>query len=206
MTMVTEYAQRILTMQDAYWSMVHTRRVDIDRRSQNLLGALVLTLSDRIRRQTESVLGHAGGAAAALATIAQQPGGTVEDLRQAVGRSQPATVRIVDRLVELGLVDRRSAGRGPAVALTATPAGIQRAKEVLAVRRDVIGELVPDLDPEEAAVLTRILERALGRAAELPEGTTVCRLCDKGGCRRSDCPVVARLTEQGVTLAPPTEL
>lgn len=186
--------------------MRQTRRMAAESRTQNLLGALVLTISDRIRHETESVLGHAGGAAAALATIAQQPGGTVEDLRQAIGRSQPATVRIVDRLVDLGLVDRRSAGRGPAVSLTPTDAGRQRAREVIAVRHRIIDELLPDLDPQEVAVLTRVLERALTRAAELPEGTTVCRLCDKGGCPRSDCPVVARLVEQGVHLAPPTEL
>jgi hypothetical protein len=72
-----------------------------------------------------------GQAAAALASIGQQPRGTVEDLRQAIGRSPPATVRIVDSLVDLGLVDRRL------------------------VRRRMIDDLLTDLDPQEAAVLTR---------------------------------------------------
>jgi len=178
---------------------------ETDRR-ENLLGALVLTVGDRIREETEGVLGHSGGAAAALAAIAQQPGGTVEDLRRAIGRSHPAAVRIVDRLVELGLVVRRPSGRGPAVALTATAEGRERARRVLAARRRVIGETMPDLAPEEAATLTAILERALQKAAELPHGVTVCRLCDKGRCRRDDCPVVRRLEEQGVALAPPSEL
>ncbi len=175
-------------------------------RRDNLLGALVLTLGDRIREETEGVLGHSGGAAAALAAIAQQPGGTVEDLRRAIGRSHPAAVRIVDRLVELGLVDRRPSGRGPAVALTATAAGRERAREVLAVRRRVICETMPDLAPAEAATLTAILERALEKAAELPRGVTVCRLCDKGRCRRDACPVVRELAQQGVDVPPPTAL
>jgi DNA-binding MarR family transcriptional regulator len=184
---------------------MHIDMDDLDRRD-NLLGALVLTLSDRIREETEAVLGHAGGAAAALAVVAQQPGGTVEDLRRAIGRSHPATVRIVDRLVELGLVDRRPSGRGPAVALTATAQGLERAREVVLVRRRVIREAMPDLTPEEATVLTGILDRALVRAAGLPRGVTVCRLCDKGGCRRADCPVVRGLAEQGLDVPPPSPL
>jgi DNA-binding MarR family transcriptional regulator len=185
--------------------MMHIDMDNLDRRD-NLLGALVLTLADRIRDETEGVLGHTGGAAAALAAIAQQPGGTVEDLRRAIGRSHPAAVRIVDRLVELGLVARRPSGRGPAVALTATAEGRERAREVLAVRRRVIGETMPDLAPEETATLTVILERALENAAELPRGATVCRLCDKGRCRRDECPVVRGLARQGVELPPPTAL
>jgi DNA-binding MarR family transcriptional regulator len=178
---------------------------DHDRRD-NLLGALILTLSDRIRLETEAVLGHAGEAAAALAVVAQQPGGTVEDLRRAIGRSHPATVRIVDRLVELGLVERRPSGRGPAVALTATESGLERAREVLRVRRRVVREAMPELTPAEAASLTGVLERALVRAAELPRGATVCRLCDKGRCRRGDCPVVRGLAEQGLDVPPPRAL
>jgi DNA-binding MarR family transcriptional regulator len=193
------YASRTLTP-----GIVQT--MDETDRRENLLGALVLTLGDRIREETEGVLGHSGGAAAALAAIAQQPGGTVEDLRRAIGRSHPAAVRIVDRLVELGLVVRRPSGRGPAVALTATPEGRERAREVLAVRRRVIGETMPDLAPEEAATLTAILERALENAAELPRGVTVCRLCDKGRCRREDCPVVRGLAQQGVDVPPPAAL
>jgi DNA-binding MarR family transcriptional regulator len=175
-------------------------------RRDNLLGALVLTLADRIRDETEAVVGHAGGAAGALATLAQQPGGTIEDLRQAIGRSQPATVRIVDRLVALGLVDRRPAGRGPAVALTPTPAGLERARKIIAVRSRILREALPGLEPAEAAALTAILERALVRAADLPRGTTVCRLCDKGRCRRDDCPVVRGLAAQGVEVPPPSVL
>ena len=198
-TMHSKNATRILRLRE-------TAPVDLAARRANLLGALVLTLSDRIRYATEGVLGLAGEAAAALLTIAQQPGGTVEDLRVAVGRSQPATVRIVDRLVELGLVERRPSGRGPAVALHATAAGAGRARELLAARRQALDELVPDLSDEEVETLTRVVERALRRAAQLPAGVTVCRLCDKGRCRRIDCPVVAELAAQGVDLPPPTEV
>jgi DNA-binding MarR family transcriptional regulator len=94
-----------------------------DARRHNLLGAFVLAVADRIRVETENSVGHSGSAAAALVTIAHFPGRTVEFLRQAIGLSHPAAVRVVDRLVEQGLVRRRPSGPGPAVALTVTTAG-----------------------------------------------------------------------------------
>lgn len=168
---------------------------DHDRRD-NLLGALVLTLADRIRDETEGVLGHAGGAAAALAAIAQQPGGTVEDLRRAIGRSHPASVRIVDRLVELGLVDRRPSGRGPAVALTATAAGRRKARAILDIRRAILADALPALSDDEERLLTGVLERALDHLSDSPD-PVICRICDTGRCRRGECPVMERQAERG---------
>jgi len=131
----------------------------------------------------------------------------VEDLRRAIGRSHPATVRIVDRLVGLGLVERRRAGGGPAVALTATASGRKRAREILAVRRGVLADALAGLQPHEDEVLTMLLERALTRLADVPpESLTICRLCDKGRCRRADCPVVRSLAAAGEDLPPPTVL
>src|SRR5919109_4294946 len=92
-------------------------------RRNNMLGAFVLAVGDRLRRETEAAIGHTGASAAALVTVAQFPGRTIEFLRQAIGLSHPATVRVVDRLVERGLVRRRAGSRGPAVSLTATAAG-----------------------------------------------------------------------------------
>ena len=95
-------------------------------RRDNLLGAFVLAIGDRLRRETEEAIGHTGASAAALITVAQFPDRTIEFLRQAIGLSHPATVRVVDRLVDGGLVRRRPAGPGPAVALRATAAGSAR--------------------------------------------------------------------------------
>jgi DNA-binding MarR family transcriptional regulator len=159
-----------------------------EERRVNMAGAFVLAVADRLRDETEAAVGHTGAAAAALVTIAQFPGRSVEFLRRAVGLSHPAAVRVVDRLVEQGLVRRRAAGRGPAVALTATAAGRRAARRILDVRRRVIAESLPDLSSDEAAALSAILERALEGLAGTP-GTTICRLCDMGRCRRVDCPV-----------------
>jgi DNA-binding MarR family transcriptional regulator len=57
--------------------------------------------------------------------------------------SHPATVRVVDRLVEQRLVRRRPGGGGPAVALTATAAGKRLARRILEIRHEVIADSLP---------------------------------------------------------------
>jgi MarR family transcriptional regulator, negative regulator of the multidrug operon emrRAB len=168
-----------------------------EERRANMLGAFALAVADRLRSETEAAVGHGGAAAAALVTIVQFPDRTVEFLRQAVGLSHPAAVRVVDRLVEDRLVRRRPVGRGPAVALTATAAGARAARRVLDARRAVLAGALPELSEAEAAALSAILERALESLADTP-ATTICRLCDMRRCRRIDCPVVDAQVALGV--------
>jgi DNA-binding MarR family transcriptional regulator len=148
---------------------------DTDRRD-NLLGAFVLSVCDRIRRETEEAIGHSGASAA-------------------------AAVRVVDRLVEQNLVRRRPAGKGPAVALRVTAAGERQARRILQVRHAVIASALPGLSTEESETLVAILERALTQLSSSP-GTTHCRLCDMKRCPRLRCPVMLKQIEIG---APPAE-
>jgi MarR family transcriptional regulator, negative regulator of the multidrug operon emrRAB len=175
--------------------------MDEDERRANMLGAFALAVGDRVRAETEAAVGHSGATAAALVMIAQFPDRTVEFLRRAIGLSHPAAVRVVDRLGEQRLVRRRPVARGPAVALTVTAAGRRAARRILDVRRTVLAEAMPELSRAEAEALTAILERALAGLADTP-GTTICRLCDMGRCRRLDCPVVGAQVALG---APPPD-
>ena len=168
----------------------------MDDRQQNMLGAFVLAVADQIRAETEAAVGHTGASAAALVTIAQFPGGTVEELRRSVGLSHPAAVRVVDRLVEQRLVKRSRSGPGPAVALTVTANGTKRARKILDVRRKVLRDALPDMSQADSKALTRVLERGLANLADADE-PIVCRLCDKGRCRRADCPVVKTQIQRG---------
>jgi MarR family transcriptional regulator, negative regulator of the multidrug operon emrRAB len=165
-------------------------------RGQNLLGAFVLEVAGRIQRETEAAIGHTGATAAALVTIAQFPQRTVEELRRAIGLSHPAAVRVVDRLAAEGLVQRRPAGRGPAIALIATAAGRRKARQLLDVRRKILADALPAMDDVEGRVLVGILEKALAQLADRPD-PVICRMCDTGRCRRADCPVMQRQTERG---------
>lgn len=176
-------------------------------RRRNLLGATALALADRMRAAVDAASDVSGEAAAALAVIAQQPRGTVEDLRQAIGRSQPATVRIVDRLVEHGLVERRAGERGPALALVVTARGQRQARSIVAARDRVLADALQGLDRPTAAALEGALIHLLARLSELPDGLTVCRLCDKAPCRGAgDCPLATALAAQGVDMKPGTPL
>ncbi len=122
-------------------------------RGQNLLGAFVLEVATRIQRETEAAIGHTGATAAALVTIAQFPERTVEDLgaRSASPTRPPSGWSTGWRRSEL--VKRRPAGRGPAVALTATAAGRGRARQILDIRGRILAEALPALDDRERSVL-----------------------------------------------------
>ena len=83
----------------------------------NLLGALTRALSDRIESQMKKQFKRTGESAAAVIFIGYTPGISVEALRQVLSLSHPGTVRLVDRLAEDGLVERRKTKDGRAVAL-----------------------------------------------------------------------------------------
>src|ERR1022692_620968 len=79
-------------------------------RLENLLGALVLAVWDSLSSAAETAAGHPGALAAGLAVLAQDPGLGIEQLKRQLGRTQSATVRVVDQLVAEGRAERR-AGR-----------------------------------------------------------------------------------------------
>src|SRR4051794_19117098 len=146
-----------------------------DDRLVNLLGAFGLAVADRVRADTEAAVGHSGAAAAALVMIAQFPGRTVEFLRRAVGLSHPAAVRVADRLVDDGLVRRRVAGPGPAVALPATAEGRPAARRGLDVRGAAPAAAPPALSAPGAPPGTPGPRRAPPRPPH-PPGTATRRL------------------------------
>jgi len=166
-----------------------------DVRVLNLLGALAVGLGDRIAAATEETVGESATTVAALATVAQLPGASIEELRHALGLSHSATVRVVDRLAARGLVTRRAGARGPAVAVVATPAGTRLAAQVLDVRDRVVRDAVGDALPRD---LVGALETLLGRLTVDPNaGHRICRLCDFATCPQERCPVAERQRAQG---------
>src|SRR5829696_6423994 len=78
-------------------------------RTANRLGAMALTLSDRIRAATEEATGMVGGPPAALVSLREWADGrSVEVLAEAMRVSHSRAVRIVDRLEAAGLARRES--------------------------------------------------------------------------------------------------
>lgn len=159
-------------------------------RVENLLGAVVVGVHDRLAEVTEVTAGRTGVTAAALATVAQYPGLTVEQLRRCLGISQPATVRTVDALQASGLLVREPGADRRSLALRLTEAGRERAGRVLRARAEVLDPLLEGLEDAERQTLEAALERVLSRlTTSAQRGDEICRLCDIGACPPANCPV-----------------
>ena len=174
----------------------------MSRRLENLLGALAVALADAIASAVETATGHAGVMGAALATLAQEPGLSIEQLRVPLGRTQSATVRVVDQLAAEGYAERRPGRDQRSVAVVLTPKGMQAAARVLAGREQALSGAVGALTPGERKALTAALEKVLALvrtprpAKVLARITTdrahadqICRLCDLAACPQPACPV-----------------
>jgi len=167
----------------------HITRAMSDR-TANLLGALGLAVADRIGEAARQTLNHAGETPAALVVIGYGLGPSNDQLRRILGLSHPGSVRLVDRLVADGLVERREGRDRRAIALHLTPQGhaLREAllKERLATIRPVLAPLSANEEETLAALLHKLLEAL--PTTDL-ERCTLCRLCDNRVC--SDCPIPA---------------
>src|SRR4051794_32146320 len=102
-------------------------------RTANLLGALALEAAGAIEA-VEGPVGHGGAAAAALVTIGDCPDRTIERLRAPLGLSQPGAVRLVERLIAAGWVERGGSRGRRGFRLRLTGAGRTIVDELLARR------------------------------------------------------------------------
>jgi DNA-binding MarR family transcriptional regulator len=164
--------------------------LSVNRRLENLLGALAVGLSDAITSAVETTTGHAGAMGAALATLAQEPGLGIEQLRAPLGRTQSATVRVVDRLVAEGYAERRPGRDQRSIAVFLTAKGAAAAARVLASREQALSDAVSPLTPGERKALTGALEKVLAQITpDRAHADLICRLCDLAACPQSVCPV-----------------
>src|SRR5579859_6520807 len=179
-------------------------------RLTNLVGALSLALSDRVRDATETEAGFRAAAPAALVALHEFLGhGTMDQLRRAVGLSPSGAVRLVDRLVQQGYVERLPGSDGRSVALVLTAQGRAAARRVRAARSEALKRVLVALPPADLNSLTSIAEKLLGaitreRLADRdqghdPSGGWLCRLCDFDACGRQDgaCPAAASAQDRG---------
>jgi MarR family transcriptional regulator, negative regulator of the multidrug operon emrRAB len=161
-------------------------------RAANLLGALALDAAGVLDGATRPVVGQGGAAAAALVTIAAHPGRSIERLRAPLGLSQPGAVRLVERLVDLGWVERAGAGGRRGLELRLTPEGETVLDELLLARRNALAELLEPLNTAERDQLSGLLEKLLAaRTGDRSDLERLCRLCEWRICAR--CPVAGAL-------------
>jgi len=159
----------------------------------NVIGALALALADDIIRSTERNAPEIGPAAAALTLIGHEPGLSINELRAGVGLSHPGAVRLVDRMVEAGMVARLPAKHDRrAVALTLTPGGQAACDAIMAGRNGALVKGLAALDKDERHTLGLLASKMLRTILrDENHAYQICRLCDFGRCE--DCPVDSEL-------------
>ncbi len=159
-------------------------------RTANLLGTVALAVADRIEEIAREIVSHSGATPAALVVIGYGLGPSNHQLRHVLGLSHPGAVRLVDRLVADGLVERRRGRDKRAVALHLTDKGYKFRETLLGGRLAAIRPFLVPLDPSEQEELATLLHKLLSsmQPSDL-ERCQLCRLCDDSVC--SDCPIPA---------------
>ena len=159
----------------------------------NLLGALSLVIADRMADVMAEAGGRPESAAATLSALLHfldRP--TVDLLRQVLGLTSSGTVRLVDRLAELGYVQRGPGDDGRSTSVSLTEAGRTAAERVAVARTGVLLGALDGLSPAERETLRRLMSKMLAGLIRGPGGVRwMCRLCDTGICRGAEggCPV-----------------
>ncbi|MDP9012920.1 MAG: MarR family transcriptional regulator [Pseudomonadota bacterium] len=165
-------------------------------RVSNLFGALVVGVQDQLlhRIETESSIG--GQAAAALVTIGANIGCSVDFLRVALQISHSGCVRLIDKLAETALVERRGGKDRRVVALFLTESGQRRAQRVLRTRRKYLDQVLQSLSTKEQKQLTPLLEILLKKVTTSDrDAESICRLCDEAVCPQPLCPVTQAIAQ-----------
>jgi MarR family transcriptional repressor of emrRAB len=162
-----------------------------DQHLTNAFAALALGLDDRIRGSVEEAAGHSAAAPSALVAL--------HEFLQAIGLSPSGAVRLVDRLVADGYVQRQSAADARSVALVLTRSGRSIAAKVQGARATVVAEMLEALSRDERRFLSEVTDKLLVAITErrladrdqgFPVGAWLCRLCDLNACGRPEgkCP------------------
>lgn len=159
-------------------------------RTANLLGAFVIAVHDQMLTRIESELGLGGQAAAALVVIGFNQGRSVDFLSGALQLSHSGCVRVVDKLEEAGLVQRREGKDKRVVALFLSAAGQRRMQVVLRTRSKYLDGLMHSLDARQQQQFTEIIETLLHDMTSCNEhAEAMCRYCDEAACPQRQCPV-----------------
>jgi DNA-binding MarR family transcriptional regulator len=132
---------------------------------------------------------------ASLVLVQNHPGCSIDWLHRRLRLTQSGTVRLVDRLQRMELIERtRTPGRKE-VALHVTRAGKARLGRGLKARAGALAALLEPLSDAEQTELTTLVAKALaGGRRRRQEADIACRLCDWAACR-PDCPLDASVTD-----------
>jgi MarR family transcriptional regulator, negative regulator of the multidrug operon emrRAB len=151
---------------------------------------MVTAVNDRMQAHAEKAIGLGGQMPAALVTIGHNYGESVEFLSGILQMSHSGCVRLVDKLDELGLVERRPGKDKRSLSLYLTPRGRVLKREVLRARREALDAVFQTLDASQQHDLVALLEVMLTAITRCKsDADIICRLCEEQTCAQSHCPV-----------------
>ena len=164
---------------------------------ENVIGAAVLAVADRVRHAVEDAAGRAGGGAAALTALYdwadREP---IEALATGLHLSHSRAVRVIDGLTADGLVQRRpDPDDRRRVLIHLTPAGRRACRRMLRAREDALRRAMRTLGNDERATLARLAEALLENAVcDRRDSRFICRFCDTRACGHDDdrCPTTRK--------------
>lgn len=172
-----------------------------DLRLANLLGAVALGVTDAAVADVAAQADLDSTSAAALvAMLDLARSGSVQRLSQLVGISHSGAVRLVNRLADAGLVERRAGPDGRTITVALTRRGHNAARRLRDARHAAIFAVLSSLSDRQRRELTGICEQLVARltasrlAARVegrsPAGGALCRVCDPVACGRPEgvCP------------------
>jgi MarR family transcriptional repressor of emrRAB len=160
-------------------------------RDLNVVGAFVLALADDFKGAMQDLVDGNESACSALIVIGQESGLSVDRLSKILRLSQPGTVRLVDRLAEAKLVERKTGSDRRSVALRLTETGKRQVKSLVIGRQHALTEALRGLDNWERSTLAAIASKVLrGLDHSTVECDRRCRLCDDGACPDETCPMM----------------
>ena len=161
----------------------------------NVLGAVALAVAAETLAAAIPAGGRSDSAAAALSALYQfldRP--TVDQLCQVLGLTHSGGVRLVDRLADAGLVERRPGADRRSRSVRLTAAGRRAARRVSDRRIAYLTSLLADFSPAEIRTLHDLLGRVMGQVVQQKQGGAwICRMCDLQACGRAagNCPAAS---------------
>jgi DNA-binding MarR family transcriptional regulator len=155
----------------------------------NLLGAFAVGCADA-QDVAMGAVGLDPAELAALLAVHARPGSKVDDIALTTGLTHSGAVRVIDRLSRANWVERRTGRDRRTVAIHCSREGREKARLALALRREALRDAARGLTKEELAAFRRLAKKLLARLPRhRPDAWRICRLCDHGVCRGSECPV-----------------
>jgi DNA-binding MarR family transcriptional regulator len=166
-------------------------------RESNALAAWTVLATDAMEAAQLEVADLPERSLAALILLRNRPESNVDWLFRRLGITQSGAVRLVDRLVTLGLVRREKAPGRKEVALHVTASGEARLQQGLTARATAVQTLVESLSTAEQTQLAALVGKALaGGTRRRKEADIACRLCDWDACKPV-CPLDASVVQAG---------